>query len=289
MTVYDCFMFYDEFDILELRLEELDDFVDRFVLIEGSRDFRGRTKEFLFTKFKDRFSSYLHKIDIIQVDLPTPEELQRITKATDCCYFGIENLLRSTAIVGLTECKDDDIVMLSDVDEIPDKHRVWNKVVENPDKIMAAQMELYALFLNYRWIQEDREKKWVGTVFSRFANVKNMAFNAFRNDRANYMRVRDCGWHFTFIGMDRVTKKLATNAEPDAIKNIDVRPEAILERVKQGKNIFDDKNGDVFEIIWPLDDKFPRALVQNTWRYNAHLTDKSLQYLSSNCPWRCGE
>ena len=63
--IYDCFIFFDELDLLEIRLEEIYPVVDRFVLCEAPMTFSGKPKELVFQNNKERFAPYLDKIEHI--------------------------------------------------------------------------------------------------------------------------------------------------------------------------------------------------------------------------------
>jgi beta-1,4-mannosyl-glycoprotein beta-1,4-N-acetylglucosaminyltransferase len=66
--VFDCFPFYNELDILEIRLNVLNEVVDYFILVESTRTFSGKKKELVFDKNKDRFSEFKHKIRHVVID-----------------------------------------------------------------------------------------------------------------------------------------------------------------------------------------------------------------------------
>ena len=68
MKVYDVFSFYNEFDVLELRLNELWDTVDNFILMESNTTYVGNPKEYLFDKNKERYAKYMEKIIHIKLD-----------------------------------------------------------------------------------------------------------------------------------------------------------------------------------------------------------------------------
>jgi beta-1,4-mannosyl-glycoprotein beta-1,4-N-acetylglucosaminyltransferase len=68
--IYDCFTFFNELDILEIRLAEMSDVVDRFVLVEATHTFQGNAKPLYFNDNRARFAQWLHKIEHIIVDFP---------------------------------------------------------------------------------------------------------------------------------------------------------------------------------------------------------------------------
>ena len=71
MKIYDCFIFYNELDLLELRLTELSDYVDHFVLVEADQTHQSKPKPFIFEENRERYSKWLDKIIHIKVtDMP---------------------------------------------------------------------------------------------------------------------------------------------------------------------------------------------------------------------------
>src|SRR4029078_4600828 len=109
-AVYDCFIFYNEIELLKMRLEELDPVVDYFVLVESAETHRwGDPKPFYFAENQHLFKKYLHKIIHVKVDERHPEmgAWQR------------EGYQRHGMLRGLNACKADYIILISDVDEIP--------------------------------------------------------------------------------------------------------------------------------------------------------------------------
>jgi hypothetical protein len=109
MAVYDCFPFFNELDILELRLAELWPHVDRFVLAESTRSFAWKPKPLHFAENRQRFSRFLSKIEHVVID-DLPEEGDAWDR---------EAFQRNAIVRGLGDARPDDVVLLSDVDEIP--------------------------------------------------------------------------------------------------------------------------------------------------------------------------
>ena len=109
MAVWDCFTFFNELDILELRLAELDPVVDRFVVAEATRTFSNEPKPLHFADNRQRFSRWLPKIThVIIDDLPAEGDA-----------WDREAFQRNTVARGLGDARPDDVIMISDVDEIP--------------------------------------------------------------------------------------------------------------------------------------------------------------------------
>ena len=119
MKVIDCFIFYNELDMLEFRLNELNDLVDYFVLVECIKTHSNNDKELYFENNKTRFSKFLDKIIhiIVKDNIPqTSNSMDRENYQRNCIDEGIKKL----------SLNNDDIIIIADLDEIPDTKTVLN-------------------------------------------------------------------------------------------------------------------------------------------------------------------
>ncbi|MEL6999849.1 MAG: hypothetical protein AAFP68_16435 [Pseudomonadota bacterium] len=108
--IFDCFPFFMELDLLDLRLRELGDLVHRFVLVENAWDFAGNPKPLHFAENRDRFAEFHDRIvHVVVEDKPGNAEAR----------WAIQRHQRDHILTGLDAARPDDIVMISDVDEIP--------------------------------------------------------------------------------------------------------------------------------------------------------------------------
>jgi beta-1,4-mannosyl-glycoprotein beta-1,4-N-acetylglucosaminyltransferase len=106
--IYDCFIFYNELDLLEIRLYELYDHVDHFVIVESCETFKGAPKPFYFEESKGRFAPFLDKIIHVKLE-------ERINADSP---WTRERFQRNQIARGLVGCSPDDIIIVSDADEI---------------------------------------------------------------------------------------------------------------------------------------------------------------------------
>lgn len=213
MAIWDCFTFFNELDILELRLAELDAHVDRFVITESTRTFAYETKPLYFAENKERFARYLPKIvHVVVDDLPAEGDA-----------WDREAFQRNATARGLTGAAPDDIVMLSDVDEIPFPQNVARLTPEAvAGHIWFIECDYYTYKLNLAI-----RNKWVGLCAVRALQFKhlpgmqdlrafrarqsrrlpmpvnqaiNVAKNVFRVGRPlTHRLIEHGGWHFTFV------------------------------------------------------------------------------------------
>jgi len=137
VKIYDCFTFANELDVLDIRLHELDALVDTFVLVEAPRTFRGEEKPLQFDLNRERYARFASRIvHIVVSDIPLPVNGDR----------WIPQIYQRRAIVrGLPQCAPDDIVMVSDVDEIPDPALLGAEIdaLRRPDPVQDALEWMY--------------------------------------------------------------------------------------------------------------------------------------------------
>ena len=183
--VFDCFTFFNELDLLEIRFNLLDEYVDHFVLVESNETFSGKMKPLYFMENKDRFAKWQDKI--IHIDMPlmnTPIAFERHY----ACYEAIEKCILDLA-------QPEDIFYCSDLDEI------WKPQVVD-DKVHSLEQLNYGYWLNNRSSEE-----WTGTLVSKAKNCF-VGYNKLnRSVKPNVLP--NGGWHFTNMGgADQIRKKL---------------------------------------------------------------------------------
>jgi len=153
--VYDCFMFSHELDLLNLRLHELYDYVDYFVIVESNETHSGLPKPLYFRENQHLFEKFSDKIINVAIEgFPTPPSDQNPN------WFR-ENFQRNQILTVLQslDMKDDDCVMLSDVDELPDRNSVMN--------VRHHARRLQVITFRQRWFTWNFEledpQEWPGT------------------------------------------------------------------------------------------------------------------------------
>lgn len=225
--VYDCFMFFQELDLLEIRLNVLDPYVDYFVLSESTVTFSGLPKKLIYEENKERFEKFHHKIIHKIVD-DCPNHISTMTKKTgnsldDHCYnkivdsvyknihYGMEApqwlrdyFQRECVLRGLVDCNDDDIILLSDLDEIPSEEVMKNLSELVPENDFAhLMMKMSQYYFNVR-----KEEIWYGSKLMEYGYLKNKESNYFRNNKNEGIKIENGGNHFTFLGgVDKIKEK----------------------------------------------------------------------------------
>ena len=188
--VIDAFLFCSELDMLELRLNILDPVVDRFVLVESTVTFSGLDKPLWFSEHRERFAPWRDKITHVVV---------RDTPDTGSWRWGRERFQRDQLQRGLGDCRCDDIVLVSDVDEIPDPEAVAQR------RRGGYQQEYMLYYFNCRHMSE----YWVGTLALYHFALAAIGPQAARDRRYEFPRIERGGWHFAYaIGPEAFRAKL---------------------------------------------------------------------------------
>lgn len=202
MKIFDCFKFFNELELLDLRLHTLDNLVDYFVLVEANKTHTGKSKEFIFEQHVDDFKDYLDRIIYVKVeDLPDYSR-DDIWKA--------ENFQRNCISRGLYDAKEGDKIIISDIDEIP-----------NPDTIKsvlnAAKPVTMYQYLFYYYVNCIQNSLWFGSIIATYGQYESP--QSLRNlARTEYNPVKPGGWHYSFMGgAERIKQKVENIAESHLI------------------------------------------------------------------------
>lgn len=188
--VFDCFTIFNELDLVELRLEILDPYVDYFILVESNQTFSGQPKPLYYKENKERFAKWNKKIiHIVVPDIDIPDDNYFIRHYL--CYDLIEGALNEFG-------EPNDIAFCSDLDEIwnPD---ILSKVDENSHSLIQYN---YSYYLNYLSNEE-----WTGSLMTKVKNIFP-GFNKL-NRTAKPFPLREGGWHFSNQGgVEQIIKKI---------------------------------------------------------------------------------
>ncbi len=207
--IVDCFCFYNELDLLELRLNELNDIVDYFVLVESVKTQSLLPKPLYFSENKERYARFLHKIiHIVIEDCPSNNEGN---------LWKMENFQRTEGYkMGLSQLdiKNTDIILASDMDEIPRAEAiryVLNSNMLNRVECCVFDLNFYAYFMNLK----AAHRNWVGgSIVNAPFFLKNNP-HYFTNNRERLPRVNNGGWHFSWLGgAEKVYEKSFACIEP---------------------------------------------------------------------------
>lgn len=200
MAVVDAFTFNGEYDVLELRLNILDPYVDIFIIGEAEITFSGKAKPFYFEKEMQRYSKFFKKIRYCTVEnYYDPQFLAYMQQQMDLketnypflmAFYQKEHLQAAMHIL-----KDDDVVYYGDCDEI------WTPQELQLEPAKLEQLS-YSMHLNRR-----STEPWKGTAITDYKTVKKYGLNQIRQKAK--LALPNGGWHFTNMGgLDELRRKI---------------------------------------------------------------------------------
>ncbi len=294
LKVYDCFTYYGEEDMLDFRLHVLDPYVDFFVISECDVAFSGKAHEPVFLQHKGRFKKFEHKIIYkLWTDTPThfPDVLSELAEenentSKDALYRN--KILRSfetyrqyhnyephwirdfyqkeCVLRGLLDADPDDIVLISDLDEIP-RPEVVQKIISDgvpPDNWYHLLMDFHQYFFNVRK-PAGLESVWYGTKIIRWGLLKELGANYIRNSKDKGIVVPKAGHHFSFCGgPDLVKEKIQASGHVEF--NHPVVIENIQKNIDNDQDLYFRYGGLKFDVV-DIDESFPEELRNNLSKY----------------------
>ena len=211
MKVIDCFIFYNELDMLELRLTELNDIVDYFVLVECTKTHSNDDKELYFENNKDRFSKYLDKIVhiVVKDNIPQTSSSDREIYQRNCIDDGIKKL----------NLNSEDILIITDLDEIPDSKTVLDLKNNNAiNGIYYLEMDLYYYNMTCMYQKKWHQPKILNyDTYIKYDMKPHILTHEYYHFRSNCPIIKNGGWHLSYFGdvefiKNKVKKSSAHNS-----------------------------------------------------------------------------
>ena len=265
--VYDCFQFFNELDILKIRLNVLSPVVDKFVISEATETFSGLKKPLYYEENKEMFAEFADKIIHVVVE-DTPEG--------DTHYR--DTFQKNAVTRGLEGCTDDDIIIFSDLDEIPNPDKIREILKDfQEDKIYHFAQRLFYCYLNMEEVSGSllsyagefegvTHKKWIGTKMLSYKLLREQKLLLgdlrFPERKEIGIRVDDGGWHFGYMGghgekdiKKRVQEKVISAAHQEY--NSKHVLSQVTDQIKDGKDIF---GRNARFVRCEIDDSFPQYI-----------------------------
>jgi beta-1,4-mannosyl-glycoprotein beta-1,4-N-acetylglucosaminyltransferase len=251
LKVVDVVPFFDEIDLLEIRLNVLHSAVDYFVISEYDYSFAGLEKPYNLQKRLHKFSEFSNKIIYIR------EKQSKILSP-----FENDDLQKNSIKRHLKKhFSEKDLLLFGDVDEIPTLEGVKYVVAqlkENNSYFHFAQRMFYG-FLNNEHVNNllisysgefDGVKKrmWLGTIATRMSVLNDLEMSQLRAPERKYSsnRISQGGWHYSYCGgeglgfIERATKKIRNNAHQEMNRKEII--DELDKNIRQGRDILKRKN-----------------------------------------------
>lgn len=264
MKVYDCFTFFNELELLEIRLHELADSVDYFVIAEANMSHSGNPKGYTLLENWDRFSQWHDKIRRIAVDdFPSTNN-----------SWVREKFQRDALSRGLHDLGNEDLVIVSDLDEIPRAEIIEAiKTDENKYERYVLQVPLFRYKFNFL-------KVWQPVINNQMIVTRAHVFTNPERERdythnwlppaPDVVYLEHAGWHFSYLGDDKTAINKIQNFAHTEQNTPEIVNRFSIERMireKCGPNPHDIEK---FEYI-VMDDYFPKYVIDNIDKYRHYV------------------
>ena len=250
MKIIDSFIFYNEIDLLYYRLSILNEFIDKFILVESTLTFTGELKPLFYLENKNKFEKFNDKIlHIIINDMPYKQpninynlnnQWANEYHQRNCIKRGVEQLINQNFL------NDEDIILTSDVDEIPNPNILINAknntLSFNHNTLNKLALDMYYYNLYYR-IGEG--SNWYG--------IKLFTWNAYKNINLTFQEMRvfehfnnvpiihNGGWHLSYFGdIEFIINKIASYSHQEYNNKNYLDKIQLVEKIKNGINLLND-------------------------------------------------
>ena len=254
MKIFDCFLYSNEDLILDVRLNTLSDYVSRFVIVEANKDHQGKEKKLNFNI--NNFQKFKNKITYLVVD-DFPKNLTNWQR---------ENYQRNFIANGLINFNDDDLIMISDIDEIPNLRNINNKI---KDKMYVFRQKNFMYKIN---LLNTTYPIWYGTRMCKKKLLKspqwlrdlkvkrNLFYKLFK---INWNIVNEGGWHFSYLmNSEQIKEKIMAFGHAEYNKPEYVDLNNIGKKINKSIDLFDRKQ--LYKKI-NLDNSFPKIIFEKDY------------------------
>ena len=262
MKLIDCFMYFDEDLVLEIRLNTLNNIVDKFVIAEATRDHAGNEKKLNFDI--NKFQKFEHKIEYLVID-DIPINVKSKKKHWHENHIR-DQFQRNALEKGYKNCDPEDWIMISDIDEIP-----------NPEKIKKFNTKnKYACFLQKNFqsklnLQNISDRYWPGTKICEKKNLKSPQWlRNIKTKKRHFWKIfkdkepqliEDAGWHFSFLKTPAYIKqKIISYSHQEFNKDEFINEKNIEKKINEGKDLFNRK---IKYRAIKVDETFPEYIYKN--------------------------
>lgn len=267
MTVWSLTPLFNELDLLEVRLRELDEVVDVHVISEAETTYAGEAKPLHFVDHRERFEPWLDRIRYVVADRPDPTPMQR---SGDRRRWGRENGQRAALGDALDGMKPNDIVLLSDMDEIPRAEWIKGLHAHPIQGVIAPAIPMHLYRVGLRIVEPQpsllraaRGKVLTGKTPEDFRRERSRppVGRAPRPEDA----VTRFGWHLSYAGgVEAIRYKVRNAAHPEEDVADWLRVERLIECIAEGQ---DHRGNRRHHLELAPEYGWPRAIRENPDRF----------------------
>tara|TARA_Y100000816_G_scaffold237525_1_gene183518 strand:+ start:1000 stop:1812 length:813 start_codon:yes stop_codon:yes gene_type:complete len=263
--IFDCITFFDENLITNSRFEILNNVVDYFIVCESKYDHKGRKKKINFKLLNKKFENKVRHI-VINEKFPNLSNLWKT-----------EEYQREKIFNKLKDAKDDDLILYSDSDEIPDPIKIKNLKLKKKYAIFMQKFFVYKLNIYNKY-----ESPWEGTRICKKKNLKSFTFLRKKILKKNLNKsfwkfyiekdikiINNGGWHFNNLySVETISKKLKVfphrEFNSSEFSNIDI----IKKKISNLEDLFD--RGHQYKKV-EINQSYPEYLIKNLEKYKNYI------------------
>ena len=273
--IYDCFTYFNDDLITDLRLNTLDRYIDKFIIVEATTDHSGKKKELNFDL--NNFSKFKKKIQYIVVnDLPKNTKPFYYNRRMWHKNMVREEYQRNQIMRGLVDAKDEDLIIISDNDEIPDLRNLKNinikKFAVFNQKFYKYKFNLLSEFqtpyqgsriIKKKYLNDRRTPQWL-----RYQYTKKIKPWQIHRHFTNPQVIENGGWHFSFvISPEDISIKMKAYGHGELNTKKFTDTNFIKERINNSLDVFTDNKLKKVDI----DETYPEYMQKNVEKFKKFL------------------
>jgi len=271
MKIIDCFPFFNELDILRMRLELLSEHVDKFLICESDVTHSGEKKPFYYEENKDAFKKWENQIvhlkycpDLSGLDFSRPEKFDKTHAA-----WQLETGQRNYMSDYLRSLQEHSYAIVSDVDEFWNPKKLSDLIdAANENGAVRIGMDLHYFYMNCKGIGPGNSK-WASAycisskLIEKYSDLSQIRVNA------KLKIYPDCGWHFSYLGnVDSIIKKIESMAHQELNMNQNKDAEHLFQCLSHGFDPY--KRADHLYAFFTVD-SFPKVIADLMRKNQKHL------------------
>lgn len=241
--ILDVFLFFNEIELLKIRLAFLGPYVDYFVISEANCDFSGRPKQLILNESFIKTLPYSHKIILHHeyINLKEPAWLLkrlRYTGRKPKLLWKIQDAQRNSTLKALKNFQNHDLIIFGDLDEFPSPASI-DLISHQTTLHESYSCSQHLYYYNLRTIADSLS--WYGTIFTSLENFRKILPHKIRSMRDDLPHLDQGGWHFSyFMSPDKIKQKINAIGSVEKITNHSlIQTTEIEEKIKSQKDMFD--------------------------------------------------
>ena len=268
MKIFDCFMYFDEDLLLDLRLNILDSFVDKFIIVESNLTHTGNLKKLKFNI--NKFEKFKHKINYYPLENLKIDKNLKLKKNWSQHHL-VDQSIRNSISRYISDASDEDWIIISDIDELPNPNIIQN--FDKRKKYSFFEQQLFYYKFNLKCVSEP---PWYGSrlCVKKYLKSPQWLRNIKINKKDNLLKkifndqqiLKNGGWHFSSVKKpSEIITKLKSFAHNELVKEYMLNENYIRDKIKNCEDIFD--RGTILKKV-ELNNDFPEYLLKNKDKYS---------------------